>query len=213
MRGGRATDPPTGSSPSDRPPQPARALPCRRPFPCPPSQRWDRGPALSSAPRSEHPPVTRQDSIARAGRSASPSRHRPAWTRRDSGSVICVAAHTRNSTPGPEDVEFEVAAGVLKLLADPTRLKIVWALLHGEHSVNELADHVGARPPAVSQHLAKLRAADLVRSRRDGNRIIYAARNEPPGPGSSGPTRSSACSSRSPSSPCYGARLARSITG
>ena len=67
---------------------------------------------------------------------------------------------------------------VLKLLADPTRLRIVWALLHGEHSVNDLAEHVGARPPAVSQHLAKLRAADLVRVRRDGNRIFYAARNE-----------------------------------
>ena len=78
----------------------------------------------------------------------------------------------------PTNVEFEVAAGVLKLLADPTRLRIVWALLHGEHSVNELAEHVGARPPAVSQHLAKLRAADLVRTRRDGNRIFYAARNE-----------------------------------
>ena len=51
----------------------------------------------------------------------------------------------------------------------------MWALLHGEHSVNELADHVGARPPAVSQHLAKLRAAGLVRTRRDGNRIFYAA--------------------------------------
>lgn len=67
---------------------------------------------------------------------------------------------------------------MLKLLADATRLRIVWALLHGEHSVNELAEHVGARPPAVSQHLAKLRAADLVRVRRDGNRIFYAARNE-----------------------------------
>jgi DNA-binding transcriptional ArsR family regulator len=89
-----------------------------------------------------------------------------------------VVAHIRNRRLEPEDVEFDVAAGVLKLLADPTRLKIVWALLHGEHSVNELADHVGARPPAVSQHLAKLRAAGLVRSRREGNRIIYAARNE-----------------------------------
>jgi DNA-binding transcriptional ArsR family regulator len=89
-----------------------------------------------------------------------------------------VAAHIRNRQQQPEDVEFDTAAGVLKLLADPTRLKIVWALLHGEHSVNELADHVGARPPAVSQHLAKLRAADLVRSRREGTRIFYAARNE-----------------------------------
>lgn len=78
----------------------------------------------------------------------------------------------------PSDGEVDAAVRVLKLLADPTRLRIVWALLHGEHSVNELADHVGARPPAVSQHLAKLRAAELVRVRRDGNRNFYAARNE-----------------------------------
>jgi DNA-binding transcriptional ArsR family regulator len=89
-----------------------------------------------------------------------------------------VTAQLRKDSVEPADVEFDVAASVLKLLADPTRLKIVWALLHGEHSVNELAYHVGARPPAVSQHLARLRAADLVRTRRDGNRIIYAARNE-----------------------------------
>jgi DNA-binding transcriptional ArsR family regulator len=75
-------------------------------------------------------------------------------------------------------VEVEAAVRVLKLLADQTRLRIVWALLHGEHSVNDLAAHVGVRPPAVSQHLAKLRAADLVRVRRVGNRIFYAARNE-----------------------------------
>ena len=94
------------------------------------------------------------------------------------GYRICVIAQIGSDVEEPAGVEFEVAAGVLKLLADPTRLKIVWALLHGEHSVNELADHVGARPPAVSQHLAKLRAADLVSTRRDGNRIYYAARNE-----------------------------------
>lgn len=78
----------------------------------------------------------------------------------------------------PTDAEFDAAANTLKLLADPTRLRILWALLHGEHSVNELADHVHARPPAVSQHLSKLRLAGLVRSRRDGNRIFYAAENE-----------------------------------
>lgn len=67
---------------------------------------------------------------------------------------------------------------MLKLLADPTRLRILWALLHGEHAVNELAGHVDARPAAVSQHLAKLRLAGLVRRRRDGNRIFYAVENE-----------------------------------
>ena len=59
----------------------------------------------------------------------------------------------------PTDRQVTLAASTLKLVADPTRLRIVWALLHGEHSVNELADHVGAQPAAVSQHLAKARSA------------------------------------------------------
>jgi DNA-binding transcriptional ArsR family regulator len=78
----------------------------------------------------------------------------------------------------PSTAEVEVAAATLRMLADPTRLRIIWALLHGEHSVNDLADHVGAQPPAVSQHLAKLRLAGLVAVRRDGNRMFYAASNE-----------------------------------
>ena len=63
------------------------------------------------------------------------------------------------------------------MLADETRLRIVWALLHGEHSVGDLAEHVGANPAAVSQHLAKLRLTGLVRTRREGVRIFYAAHN------------------------------------
>ena len=70
------------------------------------------------------------------------------------------------------------STATLKLLADRTRLHIVWALLHGEHSVGELAGHVGVAPPAVSQHLAKLRRAGLVTTRRDGNRIFYSAVDE-----------------------------------
>ena len=78
----------------------------------------------------------------------------------------------------PSDEQFEAAAATLKLLADPTRLRILWALLHGEHPVQALAEHVGSRPPAVSQHLAKLRLARLVRTRRDGNQIYYAAESQ-----------------------------------
>ena len=89
--------------------------------------------------------------------------------------TVCVDAQIGNE---PSAAEFQAAADTLKLLADPTRLRVMWALLHGEHSVNELADHVGVRAPAVSQHLAKLRLAGLVRTRRDGNRIFYAAENE-----------------------------------
>jgi DNA-binding transcriptional ArsR family regulator len=78
----------------------------------------------------------------------------------------------------PSGDEFVAAAEMLKLLADPTRLAIIWALLHGEHSVAALAEHVGVRPTAVSQHLAKLRLVGAVRTRREGNRIFYAAENE-----------------------------------
>ena len=70
---------------------------------------------------------------------------------------------------------MERAASTLKLLADATRLRILWALLHGEHSVNELASHLEAQGPAVSQHLAKLRLAGLVKVRQEGNRKFYAA--------------------------------------
>ena len=74
--------------------------------------------------------------------------------------------------------QVDTAASILKLLSDPTRLKILWALLHGEHSVGALADHVQAKPAAVSQHLAKLRIAQLVKVRRDGNKMFYLADND-----------------------------------
>lgn len=78
----------------------------------------------------------------------------------------------------PTTAQVEAAVDTLKLVADPTRLRILWALLHGEHAVSPLAAHVGAQPAAVSQHLAKLRLARLVTTRRDGNRIFYSAEND-----------------------------------
>lgn len=78
----------------------------------------------------------------------------------------------------PSAEAFASAAEALKLLAEGTRLRILWNLLHGEHSVNELADHLHAPPATVSHHLARLRAAGAVRTRRDGTRIFYSADNE-----------------------------------
>lgn len=78
----------------------------------------------------------------------------------------------------PEDEQVAEAVDILKLVADPTRLRILWALLHGEHSVNRLAAHVGAQPAAVSQHLAKLRLGHLVRTRREGTHVFYLAQND-----------------------------------
>ena len=61
-----------------------------------------------------------------------------------------------------------------KLMADKTRLRIIWALLNDEHSVNELAAQLSLNPAGVSQHLAKLRLARLVSVRRDGTRLHYS---------------------------------------
>jgi DNA-binding transcriptional ArsR family regulator len=71
--------------------------------------------------------------------------------------------------------QFEPVMDVLKALAEPTRLRLVWALSQREQSVGELADLVGANVAAVSQHLARLREAGLVASRRDRTRIYYRA--------------------------------------
>ncbi len=63
-----------------------------------------------------------------------------------------------------------------RMLADPTRLRMLWLLCGGESDVTTLAERVGMARPAVSQHLGKLRLAGLVTSRRDGRRVVYRAR-------------------------------------
>ncbi|MEV4127509.1 metalloregulator ArsR/SmtB family transcription factor [Nocardia sp. NPDC049707] len=67
---------------------------------------------------------------------------------------------------------------VFRMLADSTRVQVLWALVDRELSVNDLADHIGKPGPSVSQHLAKLRMARLVRTRRAGTTIFYSLENE-----------------------------------
>ncbi|WP_106180577.1 ArsR/SmtB family transcription factor [Prauserella shujinwangii] len=77
----------------------------------------------------------------------------------------------------PNDEQVHLAAESFRLLADPTRIKVLWALLQGESSVACLAELAGAAPTAVSQHLAKLRLAGLVKGRREGTYVYYSAAN------------------------------------
>ncbi|MGV9336238.1 ArsR/SmtB family transcription factor [Nocardia sp. NPDC003726] len=67
---------------------------------------------------------------------------------------------------------------VFRMLADPTRVQVLWALVDRELSVNDLAGQVGKPAPSVSQHLAKLRMARLVNTRRAGTTIFYRLENE-----------------------------------
>lgn len=62
---------------------------------------------------------------------------------------------------------------MLRLLGEPTRLRIVCSLLRTEQSVGVLADELDVPATVASQHLAKLRLSGLVRTRREGTRVIY----------------------------------------
>jgi len=88
-----------------------------------------------------------------------------------------VLAEPRLDLPAP-DVADGVAAATL--LADPIRAGILRLLADGPHCVCEIAAALGARENAVSNHLARLRAAGLVRaSRHDANaRFLYYERDE-----------------------------------
>jgi DNA-binding transcriptional ArsR family regulator len=65
------------------------------------------------------------------------------------------------------------AAATFGLLASTMRLHIVWLLAQGESDVGTLAERTGGTLQAVSQHLAKLKLAGLVESRREGRRHVY----------------------------------------
>ncbi|WP_320777458.1 metalloregulator ArsR/SmtB family transcription factor [Streptomyces sp. CRN 30] len=80
------------------------------------------------------------------------------------------------AAPGEE--QFALAAEVLALLGDRTRLTLLHALAaRGEADVTTLTEVCGAARPAVSQHLARLRLAGLVNTRKEGRRVIYSLRD------------------------------------
>jgi ArsR family transcriptional regulator, zinc-responsive transcriptional repressor len=84
--------------------------------------------------------------------------------------------HAGNNGPLPDD-QVSLVVEVFRMLADATRVQVLWSLADCEMSVNELAEHVGKPAPSVSQHLAKLRMARLVRTRREGTTIFYSLEN------------------------------------
>ncbi len=72
---------------------------------------------------------------------------------------------------GPE-VLTRVAAR-FRALGDPSRLRILQALMEGERSVQELERATGLGQPNVSRHLGLLRREGLVGRRAEGNRALY----------------------------------------
>src|ERR1700720_3234537 len=86
--------------------------------------------------------------------------------------------HASNEEVRLPDDQVSLVVEVFRMLADATRVQVLWSLADREMSVNELAEHVRKPAPSVSQHLAKLRMARLVRTRREGTTIFYSLEND-----------------------------------
>lgn len=74
---------------------------------------------------------------------------------------------------GQEKIEF--ATSMFKLLGHPLRLRLVELLdIHGEKTVNELAELTGQVQSTVSLYLNRLKNSGLLKRRRDGNQTYYS---------------------------------------
>jgi ArsR family transcriptional regulator len=76
------------------------------------------------------------------------------------------------------DQTYDNAAEMFRVMADPTRLKIISCLCDGEQNVSELLSRIGASQSNMSQHLTKLYLAGVLAKRRAGVQIYYRIGND-----------------------------------
>jgi len=76
------------------------------------------------------------------------------------------------------DRRMETAAQILTAMANRNRLEILCLLAEGERSVSRLSATIGLAQSPLSQHLAKLRALDIVTTRRSGQSVLYSLRSD-----------------------------------
>lgn len=74
----------------------------------------------------------------------------------------------------PDEAVYRLHARILKALAQPRRLMILDYLHSGPKTVGEIVDGLALPQANVSQHLAAMRAEELVTTRREGNTVYYS---------------------------------------
>lgn len=79
------------------------------------------------------------------------------------------------TTEQMNEEKIHFATAMFKLLGHPLRLRLVELLdLHGEKTVNELAELTDQAQSAVSLYLGRLKSSGLLKSRRSGNQTYYS---------------------------------------
>ncbi|MFC3127310.1 ArsR/SmtB family transcription factor [Pseudoroseomonas globiformis] len=71
------------------------------------------------------------------------------------------------------EADIAAAAGLLRVLANPARLRIALHLLEGECPVGRIEAELGLKQPNLSQHLGELRDAGLLVARRESRQVFY----------------------------------------
>lgn len=80
--------------------------------------------------------------------------------------------------PWLDDDQTAELAGMFRLMGDPTRLRILLACAAGPRAVGDVAASLALSPSLVSHHLRLLRAARVLRARRQGKQVFYAMADE-----------------------------------
>ncbi len=90
----------------------------------------------------------------------------------------CTVSHRKNVDKAlhglADDLELTRMAEIFQCFADPTRLKIINALLLSDLCVCDLTKVMNMSQPAVSHHLRHLRQIHLVKVRREGKSVLYS---------------------------------------
>lgn len=92
--------------------------------------------------------------------------------------LVCGEVHvddlSRVKESLPDDGTLREVADLFKMFDDFTRVKILYMLSKSELCVCDMASLLNMSQPAVSNHLRVLKQSNLVKSRKEGKRVIYS---------------------------------------
>ncbi len=88
------------------------------------------------------------------------------------------AAVARAKRNIPSEEQVETMCGAFKVIGEPSRMRILLALMEGEMCVYHIAEAAGGNQSAVSHQLRVLKDNKIVKSRRDGKNILYSIADE-----------------------------------
>jgi DNA-binding transcriptional ArsR family regulator len=74
--------------------------------------------------------------------------------------------------------EVQQLAETFRLMGEPNRLRIILAVRHEAKSVGRIAEELGQSASLISHHLRLLRAARILKARRQGKQVFYSAADQ-----------------------------------